>query len=146
MKVTFAAPCLRPPWIKVNRPRGAKAVGLRYERALAKRIPLALHGQWFQYRTPDGPAWCQTDLLLLGRKQAVVIEVKLSDYLGARVQLQNLYLPVLRAAYPHLDPFGIIVLRSLEQVPAETFIFESLAPALRSEEIPLIHWLGSGAI
>lgn len=130
----------------MNRPRGAKAAGLRYERALAKAIPLALHGQWFQYRTPDGPAWCQTDLLLLGKKRAVVIEVKLSDYLGARVQLQNLYLPVLRAAYPHLEPFGVIVLRSLEQVPADMEVFESLAPALRSQDTPLIHWLGQGAI
>ena len=146
MKVTFAAPCLRPPWIKANRPRGAKAAGLRYERALAKAVPLALHGQWFQYRTSDGPAWCQTDLLLLGKKRAIVIEVKLSDYLGARVQVQNLYLPVLRAAYPHLEPFGVIVLRSLEQVPADIEVFESLAPALRSSDVPLVHWLGHGAV
>ena len=76
----------------------------------------------------------------------MVIEAKLSDYLAARVQLQNLYFPVLRAAYPHLEPFGVVVLKNLEHVPAGEEIFETLAPALRASGVPVIHWLGQGAI
>ena len=100
MLVTYAAPCLQPAWVRRSRPTGAKAAGLRFERALARALPRAVHSQWFHYLGQDGPAWCQTDLLLIGAKTVVVIEAKLGDYAGAQMQLGVLYLPVLAAAYP----------------------------------------------
>lgn len=150
--VTYSAPCLRPSFIPASRPRGAKALGLRYERAFAKAVPSATHGQWFQYTDDSGPGWCQPDFLLESRKRVVIIEVKLTDYLGALAQIENLYRPVLRAAYPEKKVLGLVVLRHLSATPKGVKVWSSLREALSASEdapsgaAPLLHWLGTGVL
>jgi hypothetical protein len=76
-----------------------------------------------------------------------VIEVKLTDWLGACAQIQNLYFPVLRAAYPEKQISGLVVLRHLSRVPNSTPVHDSLASALAQVQgLPLVHWLGRGPI
>jgi hypothetical protein len=146
MLVTYAAPCLQPAWVRRSRPTGAKAAGLRFERALARALPRAVHGQWFHYLGQDGPAWCQTDLLLIGAKTVVVIEAKLGDYAGAQMQLGGLYLPVLAAAYPTKAIKGLIVLKHLSQVPEGTIVYETIAAALAGDVEGPVHWPSKGPV
>jgi len=90
----YAALCLRPAHIPKSRPRGVKAAGLRYEKALAAAIPRAEHGQWVEYRDLNGPGHCQMDLLIEGSKRIVVIECKLTDVEQGFGQLRDLYFPI----------------------------------------------------
>ena len=146
-KVSFAAPCLPPPWLKKNRARGQKAAGLRFERAVAKAVPGATHGQWFQYLAEDGPGWCQPDLLLVGKKTVVVIEVKLTNYVEAKEQLMELYLPILSAAYPSHSIHSVIILRHVSSLAQGVKIYEKISEALEArEKYPVVHWLGVGPV
>jgi len=70
-----------------GRPKGAKAAGLRYEKALAAAIPRAEHGQWFEFTDLNGPGHCQMDLLIVGNKRVVILECKLTDVQTGRAQL-----------------------------------------------------------
>ena len=148
--VTFAAPCLAPLWLKPNRSRGTKALGLAYERALARSVPSAYRGQWWHYIADGQPGWCQTDFHFMGRKRIVVLEAKLTDYDGAMEQLLGLYLPVLRVAYPSREISGVVVLKSLRQIMPGVAVADSLAQAMRWVEAggspPVVHWLGKGPI
>ena len=88
------------PWPKVKRrPKGAKGLGLGYENALAKALPHAIHGPWFEYCDRNGRGFCQPDFVLVGSNLILVIECKLTNYPEACLQLANLYLPVLGAFY-----------------------------------------------
>lgn len=151
MAIIYAAPCLRPKFIPVpKRLRGAKRCGVVYEKALAKAIPAATHGQWFEYRTEDGPGWCQTDLLLESANRVVVVEVKLTDLVAARAQLKTLYLPVLHAAFPEKSIHAIIALRHVTNVPEGVEIYDRFSEALWAARdggpAPIFHWLGKGPI
>lgn len=141
MNITYAAPCLRPAWIRASRPRGTKALGLRYERAFAKARPEAVHGQWFHYLIDSAPHWCQTDFLFMGKKKIVVAELKLTDYDGARKQLDDLYVLVLRRAYPEHQIIPLIVLRNVGNVPDGVEICDSLKAAVQAPRA-VLHWLG----
>ena len=149
--ISYAAPCLKPKFIPApRRLRGAKRLGIAYERALAKALPAATHGQWFEYREGSAPGWCQTDLLLESERRVVVVEVKLTDVAAARKQLDSLYLPVLRAAFPEKSIHAIVALRHVTNVPEETPIFDRFSEALwaarDSGPAPIFHWLGKGPI
>ena len=50
----FAGPCVRPATIPIGRPRGVKALGVRYEKSLAEAIPFATRGQWWSSTTRTG--------------------------------------------------------------------------------------------
>ena len=88
----------RPPGIGVTRARGAKAAGVRYERLLAKAVPKAQAGVWWEFVDSAGHGWCQTDLVLIGRDGALVLEAKYTATDRAWEQLEGLYLPVVSAA------------------------------------------------
>ena len=85
----YAAMCLRPANLPKARPKGAKAAGLRYEKALAAAIPRAEHGQWFEFTDLNGPGHCQMDLLIVGNKRVVILECKLTDVQTGRAQLAS---------------------------------------------------------
>lgn len=146
--VTYAAPCLRPAWLpKAKAGRGAKALGLRYENLLAKALKgRATHGQWFHFIADGEPGWCQPDLLVVGQKQILVLEVKLTYTPAAVSQLEDLYLPVVSKAYDR-PARGIIVAKNLTpEAPADVYetIADAIALAPRSG-LGLVHWLGRGA-
>jgi hypothetical protein len=81
--------------------------------------------------------------LLLGSKTIVVIECKLSDYLGAQVQLHGLYIPVLQRAYPEKT---LTVLKYLSQVGPEVPVYETIKQALEGNAEGVTHWLGKGPV
>ena len=150
MTISYAAPALRPAWLRPSRPRGSRAAGLAYERALARALPRAVHGQWFQYIEDGEPKWCQTDFHIVGAKNVVIFEAKLANYAEAHDKLTSLYLPVGRLAWPERRVGGVIVLKSVSNVPEGVAIFENLRDAvdnLRPDEGPVVvHWLGKGPI
>lgn len=141
----YAALCLRPAHIPKSRPRGAKAAGLRYEKALAAAIPRAEHGQWVEFRDLNGPGHCQMDLLIVGAKRVVIIECKLSNVDEGRTQLRDLYFPVAEMIWPDKPPLGIVAARHLTREHNEALVEVTLKDAIlraeRDKIIPTLHWM-----
>lgn len=140
-----AEPCERPKTIPVGRPRGAKAAGLRYERSLAKAMPAAKHGQWFQFQDRAGDGCCQTDLLLGSDGACFVIEAKYTWTLEGHEQLERLYLPVVGMALAR-PCFGIVVARRLLSQMPGIVVANSLGQALifaRQGRRVCWHWIGA---
>ena len=143
--VSWATPCQRPASIPQSRPRGAKAAGLRYERALAKALPAAAHGQWFEYRDRTGRHFCQPDLLLDLGSHLVVLEVKYTWTLVGHLQFSQLYRPVLAAALPGKRVVGLQVCKVvLPETPADTICSRLDDAIIRSMSggRSVLHWLG----
>lgn len=141
----WARACDRPSCIPLSGPKkGAKRRGIRYEVAFANALsslyPEALHGQWWAFEDDSGSGYCQTDLLIVGPKAAVVFECKLTLVEQAFEQLSELYLPVVERALS-LPTTGIVVTRHLRR--SEKLVVGSLAEALEQsqETIPVLHWL-----
>lgn len=130
------ATCPHPPG---RAARGVKALGIAYERAVARALPGALHGQWFYFEDANGPGYCQPDLLVRGW----ILEVKLSDTEEALGQLLQLYLPVVKLALggpwrglkivKHLKPWSRDVITTREQ-------------AIAYPGVPTLHWPGKGRL
>ena len=145
----------RPSCIPANRPRAkAKKAGLAYEAAVAKAIPSAIRGQWFEFTDATGHhGYCQTDLLIPGgvaHERPVVIECKATWTLDGHKQLELLYSPVIEAVCG-IIPLGILVTR---RVTAETAALapvivyslrEALTQASMSRRVVLL-WLGKSAL
>ena len=144
----WARPCTRPSCIPVARPRGAKAAGLRYERALANAQCGAVRGQWWEFEDANGHGWCQTDVLLRPDDDcAIVQECKYSWTLDGHVQLERLYLPVVQRALGVTSVIGIVVCKRL--VPEMTLQGVTIASTLQgalnsaaSGRRVAWHWLG----
>ena len=86
---------------KPKRLRGLAALGMRYERAVAKRLDLsfnATHGQWFRFEDAQGWGHCQCDHLSLLPHAVVLFESKLTQT-DCRKQINKLYRPVLEMAF-----------------------------------------------
>lgn len=134
------------PWAK-SRPRGAKAAGLRYERAFAKALPAARHGLWFAFVDANGAGNCSPDFVLAHGTYLTVFECKLSDKSYAKDQLRELYMPVLRHVYK-LPVRGIVVTKTLRPWSDTSRVVGTLAEALTLAEhtIPTLHWLGKGRL
>lgn len=141
----YAALCLRPAHIPKGRPRGAKAAGLRYEKALAAAIPRAEHGQWIEFRDLNGPGHCQFDLMIEGAKRIVLIECKLTDVEQGRKQLESLYFPVAKMIWPDKKPLGIVAARHLSKESDLSRVRTTLKDAIKAAEfeniIPVLHWM-----
>jgi hypothetical protein len=142
--LVWAKPCQRPKGIPRSRPRGTKALGLSYERRVAKALPGAISGQWFEYFDANGPGYCQMDLVLKDRGQVWVVEVKLTDIFQGKNQLNKLYLPIARAIWGSAR--GAVVVRHLSKALASDLIFENFDQAQGFAAIPVIHWLGSSPL
>ena len=141
----YAALCLRPAHIPKSRPRGVKAAGLRYEKALAAAIPRAEHGQWVEFRDLNGPGHCQMDLIIEGAKRIVIIECKLTNVEEGRGQLEGLYFPVAKMIWPDKKPLGIVAARHLSKENDLKRVETTLKGAIWRAEtdgiIPTLHWL-----
>lgn len=89
----------RPPAIPIGRPRGAKAAGIRYEKALGKALgQMAQHGPWFQFKDKNGLGHCQPDYLIELQSLVVILECKYTWTIAAYVQIEALYAPVVSFA------------------------------------------------
>ena len=135
----YAAMCLRPAHLPKSRPKGAKAAGLRYEKALAAAIPRAEHGQWFEFQDMNGPGHCQMDLIIEGQKRIVVIECKLTEVQIGRNQLTDLYFPIARKVWPDKEPLGIVAARHLSKENQLDVVETSLKAAILRAEIGRAH-------
>ena len=146
----YAALCLRPANIPKGRPKGAKAAGLRYEKALAAVISRAEHGQWFEFTDLNGPGHCQMDLLIVGNKRVVILECKLTDVQTGRAQLEDLYFPIARQVWPDKRPLGIVAARHLSKENqlelVETTLKGAILRAETQQVIPTLHWIERGPI
>ncbi len=139
----WAAKCERPSCIPLTRPgRGAKGQGVRYERALAWAVPVAVHGQWFEFEDSNGLGYCQTDLLMLRGSKAVCLEAKYTWTPVGHWQLERLYRPVVEEALGR-DFVGIQVCKTLlPETARHATICSSLEEALCAEGRLVWHWLG----
>lgn len=141
----FANPCSRPLSIGISRPRGAKAHGIRYEKNCAKGLPLARHGQWWQYVDSNGLGVCQTDLVLEFEACAVVLEAKYTWTPQGHFQCEKLYQPVVSKALGK-PAFGLVICRALRDeaqmgdVMVASRLMEALAWCQRKRVA--LHWLG----
>lgn len=138
------------PWgAKGSRPRGAKALGVAYEKALARALPDAKRGQWWKFDDVNGGGWCQTDLLLEGASSVLVLEAKLSWVMQGHTQLELLYKPVLEMALGK-PLLGVVVCKTLRSgMPHSVSIVSDLPSALalaRSGRRVVLHWIGNGPL
>ena len=102
----------RPKGIPVGRPRGVKAFGIRYEKAIEAEIPTFARGRWFEFEDVNGRGWCQPDFVKVERNRVIVLELKHTWTEDGQIELEKLYLPVLRTLYG-LPTFGIVVAKRL---------------------------------
>ena len=127
-----------------SRPKGAKAKGLGYERALAAVLPEFRQGVWWRFEDANGPGWCQTDFVLVGRSAVLVLESKLSWCVQGHSQLRALYQPVLTKA-TGMEVLGVLVTGKLRpDMPAGVVVAGTLQEALdfaRTGRPTVLHWL-----
>jgi hypothetical protein len=122
-------------------------LGLSYEKALAKALPQAKHGLWFEFCDRNGRGFCQPDLVLEGKDEILVIEAKLTNYAEACLQLQHLYAPVLAKAYSR-PVRGAVALKYLSPDTPRDKICADLASVLAflPNSWPVLHWIGRGPV
>jgi hypothetical protein len=138
----------RPDCIPVSRPRGAKALGVKYEKALAGALPGWKHGQWFQFKDINGYGYCQVDLMIELEACVIVLEAKHTWVASGHRQITELYKPVLEKVYKK-PVIGILVCKNLTGQTPQGGIVGGLGEALsRVEKIgPVVwQWLGRGAV
>lgn len=128
---------------KRRRPRGAKGVGVKYEKDLARKLgPSARHGQWFEFYDASGRGYAQTDFLLFASDGVFCLEAKLGNIeLGMR-QFALLYRPLLEHIYG-LPAYGIVCARHIGEAPDPKLVVTSLHDATRLARmghIPVLHW------
>ncbi len=141
-QVAWAKRCAKPAAIGKSRPRGAKAQGLRYEKLVAKAMPFAVYGPWFEFFDGNGYGYCQPDLLIIESDRVIVLECKLSDYYAGYSQIERLYKPVLRTTFSR-PVVGAVICKVLRSDAPKQLVCASLSEALgKSQGVPLIHWLG----
>ena len=136
------------PWPKRKRlPKGSKGIGLSYEKALAKALPQAEHGLWFEFCDRFGTGFCSPDLVLIGTGKILVLEAKLTNYPEACEQLERLYLPVLEQVYKR-PVLGAVVLKYLGPRTDISLVRTKVSDLLNFPKgtFPILHWLGRGPI
>lgn len=133
----------RPAGIPVGRPRGAKRMGVKYERELAAAIPTAWHGKWFEFVDAGGVGVCQPDLLLRVGDVMVILEAKYTWVAEGHSQINWLYKPVVEAAFG-MRAVGLVVCKNL--TPNAPKAFDDLDSAIKAAIVnptkPIVlHWI-----
>ena len=135
-----------------RRVSGAKGRGLAYERAIAKRLPFAAHGPWYEFWEGDSKRrrYCQPDFVFeapLG--QIVILEAKYTWTIEAHEQLAR-YREVVALASGKPACGLVICKRLLDDIfmpSAHVFgdLWDAIASA-RSGRQAVFQWLGKGQI
>ncbi len=143
--LVWARKALEGPWPSAKRrPRGAKGQGVKYENALAKALPSAKHGQWFEFQDRNGKGWCQTDLLIELPDGVLVLESKYSWVPEGHTQLENLYRPVVERVWQK-PMLGVQVCKNLAvgcRIETVMRLDDALAVAKQRRPV-VLHWLGN---
>lgn len=132
----------RPQSIRSTKVRGTRLLGLAYEARVAQALRGAINGQWFEFLDSNGYGVCQTDHLVVHEGTLWVLETKLTDIFQGKLQLQELYLPVVAAALG-ATPRGAVVVRHLIRANTLDTIVGNLHEAQAVPGVPVIHWLGT---
>jgi hypothetical protein len=113
---------------------------------VAKALPLARHGLWWEFEDASGWRCCQTDLVLMGARSTLVLEVKYSYTPEAWEQLEKLYSPVLRIALG-LPVLGVQICKNLRdwKGPVVSDLKSAISLA-KQEGFVLLHWTGIGPL
>lgn len=141
-----------PSFVKKTSLRGAKGLGIRYEKELAKKIPGANHGQWFEFQDRNGIGWAQTDFFVkLEEENCILLLECKNTFVGeAYGQMEGLYVPLLERIYT-LPVVGIQVCRNLragkglENVKVLNSLDGAFAEALQGKRT-VWHWLAGTPI
>lgn len=129
-----------------SRPRGAKAMGVRYERQLAKQLGAGWrHGQWIEFEDANGRGWAQPDFILIGQRRLVVLEAKYTWVPEAMAQLDLLYRPLCEALWG-LPVVGFVVCKNLiPQIQGN--LWTDLGEMLEiGRNLDCLHWIGTGPL
>lgn len=149
VKLRYAAQL--PGWpelIPHSRPRGIKALGPRYEAAVARQLGSeAKRGIWWEYRDANGPGLCQTDFIILGQKWCVILECKHTWIDEGFDQLKFLYMPVVEMA-TNRRVIGVQVCKHLTPHHVGP-VYDSLEAAVMgckcsNRGLVTLHWRGVG--
>ena len=154
-----AAPALRAPFPKARGQRGAKAAGLRFERAVRRQLikqfpkaqslplPTLSHGPWYEFTDANGRGYCQPDFVIQTEREVFALECKLTDTVAGEAQLRELYLPVLRMAHG-LPAYGIVLVRHLTPATDRSRLVPNLSTAIvvARSAIHTLHWLSVGPL
>lgn len=136
----------RPPGLPMTSAKGAKAFGVRYEKALKRALPRLCRGQWYEFADSRGHGWCQTDFELGFVQAHFVFESKYTWRAEAHEELNGLYLPVVRKVRGNISVFGLVVCKKLTVgMGKEIKVFGDLGEALTVAALgrPVVwHWLG----
>lgn len=143
-----AEACEWPPGIPHSKPRGAKAKGVSYEKALGRALPMARRGQWWAFRDARGAGVCQTDILLERDAWALVLEAKYTWTIEGHEQLERLYLPVVEKALGK-RVVGLVVCKKL--IPEARCVnitgdFEKAVKLAATGRSVALQWLGVGKL
>ena len=140
----------RPRGIPLARPRGAKARGLQYERAIARELSGARRGVWFEFEDRRGHGYCQVDFLVPVGGRPVVLEAKYTWTLEGHEELEGLYLPVVRGVRGLERSCGLVICKKLtEGTLASAQAFGDLTSAVEwaeRGERAVLHWIGNGPL
>jgi hypothetical protein len=141
----WAKACPKPAVIPISRPRGKKAWGKRYEKALARELPSCAHGQWWEYQDKTGHGWCQTDLITSLWGELIILECKYTWVAKGHAQLEGLYCPVVQMATGKAVT-GIVVCKILvPEVTNFARVTDDFAEAIwtaKSGHRSVLHWTG----
>lgn len=102
----------KPVSIPTSRPRGVKALGPRYEKAIESVLPNAKRGQWFEFVDSNGQGYCQVDFVLQRDGFVVLLEAKHTWTLEGHLQLEQLYKPVVEML-TGMPTLGVVVCKRL---------------------------------
>ena len=150
----WAKPSESGPRLPTSRAKGAKAAGLRYERALARALSPQgwCHGQWWEFEDRRGHGWGQTDLWkgVISHIGGVVVllEAKYTYTRDGWEQLDGLYKPVVEMATGR-RVVGVEVCKALTPQVEECEVTGELGEAIRlavAGKRVVLHWLGMGLV
>lgn len=121
--------------------KGAKARGIRFERDLGTMLgPSWQHGKWFEFDDMNGMGMCQPDWIKVLPGAVLVLECKYTWVPSGRLQIAELYKPVLEHVYKR-PVVGAVVSKVLV-AGMDQAVASSLEDALRCGGV--WHWLGTG--
>lgn len=97
---------------------------------------------WFEFFDANGRGVCEADHIIICPDRVVVVEVKLTQTPRGISQLEHLYLPCARAVFPGVIVQGVMICRTLYEVPEVEVKGWNDLMQLDGTTIPTWHWLG----
>src|SRR6185503_18873539 len=104
-------------WPNPRNRRGAKGRGLTYQRKVGSELTrcfgqAVLPGRWIHFVDRRGAGYAQPDFLLETPGAVICFEAKLTQCEAGRLQIQQLYRPLLRQLYS-CPVVGVLVCKNL---------------------------------